>query len=233
MTGIHQAIAGGRVLSTPSIISITTASSAGADGYSIPMPSGVAAGRELLICVAINNSAGSVSQPTNPSGMGAGVTRSTGTFPNVPQLYFSSKNLVGNESGNITGDIPQSSTAYAAIAIIIDKAVANSGLITVAGAAANASTVSPTVVSPSWGTSAGTLIINAMNRSSSTNAVTAYPANYTLAQGDIVAGSGNGSCRLSYAIRRLRAASETPGAWTIAGNDDRLLTASAYFRGTA
>lgn len=226
MTGIHQAVAGGRVLSTPGIVNITTASSTNADAYSIPMPSGVAAGRDLLIIVAINNISGGISIPTNPTGMG-GVVRQTGTFNDL-KLFFSSKTLSGSETGNITGDLAQSSIAYSAMAMIFENAVTASGLVGTGGTASSTNTVTPNSVSPSWGVDASTLFITAMARSSSTNAITAYPANYNLAQGDV---SSGGNVRMSYAIRRARVASEATGAWTTAGNDSLLVAATAYYRG--
>lgn len=227
MTGIHQAVAGGRVLSTPGIVNITTAFSTNADGYSISMPSGVAAGRELLIIVAINNFSGNVGLPTNPTGMG-GVQRQTGSF-NELKLFFSSKALTGSESGNITGDIPGSSIAYAAMAIIWENSVTNSALVSLGGTGASTNTVTPPANSPSWGTDASTLFVTAMARTSSANAVTAYPANYTLAQGDV---SSGGNVRMSYAIRRARVVTETTGAWTVAANESNLLAATVWVRGT-
>lgn len=228
MTGIHQAIAGGRVLLTPSIVNITTASSAGADGYSIPMPSGVAAGRDLIIIVGYNAFGATAGIPTNPTGMG-GVNRSVSSaFQNV-NLFFSAKTLTGSESGNITGDLPGSVLAYAAIAVLLENAVTASGLVTSGTVAAGTNTVTAPAISPSWGTDASTLFITAAGRSSSSNAVSSYPSNYTLAQGDV---SSGGNIRISYAIRRARVATETIGAWTFAGNDDRLLAATVYYRGT-
>lgn len=227
MTGIHQAIAGGRVLSTPGIVNITTAFSTNADGYSIPMPSGVAAGRELLIIVAINNFSGNVGIATNPTGT-VGIQRQTGSF-NELKLCFITKVLNGSESGNITGDIPQSSIAYAAMAIIWENSVTNAVWVGSPGTAASTNTVTPPASSPSWGTDASTLFVTAMARTSSANAVTAYPADYTLAQGDI---SSGGNVRLSYAIRRARVVTETTGAWTVAGNESNLLAATSWVRGT-
>lgn len=228
MTGIHQAIAGGRVLSTPGIVNITTASSAGADGYSIPMPSGVAAGRDLFIIVGYTVFGFSAGIPTNPTGMG-GVNRSIGVGSQNVSLFFSGKTLTGSESGNITGDLPGSVLAYAAVAFIVENAVINTAFVTPGASTASTNTVTANAISPSWGLDATTLFITAAGRSGSSNAVSSYPANYTLAQGDI---SSGGNIRLSYAIRRARVTTETIGAWTFAGNDDRLLAVSAYYRGT-
>lgn len=229
MTGIHQAIAGGRVLSTPSIISITTASSAGADGYSIPMPSGVAAGRELLVCVAINNAGGDVGAPSNPSGMGT-LRYQTGTL-NTLEIFFAGKTLVGSESGNITGDIPQSSIAYAAMAVIIGGVTADAGNASFPGTAAtaaSASTITPPSVTPAWGAASPSLFLTFMARTSSANAVTAYPSGYVLAQGDI---NSTGNIRLSYAIRRAAASPESPGSFTVAGSETNLIAQTTLYRG--
>lgn len=228
MTGIHQAIAGGRVLSTPGIVNITTASSAGADGYSIPMPSGVAAGRDLFVIVGYTVFGATAGLPTNPTGMG-GVNRSVGSVSDNVNLFFSAKTLTGSESGNITGDLPGSNLAYTAFAVLVENSVTATSLVTTGASTTSTNTVTPNSISPSWGTDASTLIITVAGRSSSSNAVSTYPANYTLAQGDV---SSGGNIRISYAIRRARVTTETIGAWTFAGNDNRLLAATLYCRGT-
>lgn len=228
MTGIHQAIAGGRVLSTPSIIDITTASSAGADGYNIPMPSGVAAGRMLFVAVAINNFSGDIGLPTNPSSMGF-IRYQTATF-NALELSLFSKTLTGSESGAITGDIPQSSIAYAAFAMIIGDITSDAGNASgLSATAASSSTITPPARSPSWGTNSPTIFLAAVARNSSANGVTSYPAGYVLAQGDV---NSTGNVRLSYAARRAITPSESPGAFTFGGSETDLLAGTFTFRGS-
>jgi hypothetical protein len=217
------------VLSTPSIIDITTAFSTGADGYNIPLPSGVAAGRVLFGAVTVNNSVSGVNAATTPSGI-AGVQFSSGTL-NALRLYIFGKTLDGTETGFISGDLPQSSVPYAGFAMIMGGVVSDAGngsTLSESLSPSPSGTVTPDSISPAWGTAGSSLFITVMTRTSATNAVTSYPSGYIVAQGDI---NPTVSCRLSYAVKRAVTTTEVPSAWVVAGSESSMLTTISVYRG--
>lgn len=226
MTGIHQTLAGGRVLSTPSIIDVTT-DVGRRDGYSIPMPSGVQAGRRLFAVVTTNAGFTAISAPNNPSGAYT-IEYNAGTNQNL-RVRLIYKLLTGSESGNITGDLPFSSIDYCGFACILDGMQDDGGNFgSLAEAATLASTVTPDTLTTPWGTSSSTLFISTLAWiGEPPPSLSAYPANYNLMQTSLT----QSNIKLSVAARRTISASESPGAWTLSGSGNLLLTTISRYRG--
>lgn len=224
MTGVHQAVAGGRVLSVPSIVGTTSVTSQTADFYEIPLPSGVQANRILWGAVA-GRSGFALGAPISPSGITT--LQFTAADPTSPlRLLLFYKVLAGTESGNIYGDLPGSQFAYCGFASIIGDVDGDAG--TLAETASNASSITPDPLAAPWGGTNPSLYISFLAwRGSPAPDLSAYPDSYTIMQTTVPLTN----LKLAVAARRIVTTNEVPGPWTLSSNAAELITVISRFKG--
>lgn len=192
MTGVHQSISGSRtVYNTPTIVSTVTATGLSADFSSIPMPSGVLAGR-LLIFSVTNPSTVVPGAPSNPTGCTA-LAQTSGTGGTAQSTFY--KVLTGSESGNIICDLTGSAIDWAGWAMIISSRQGNPEISVLA--AATTTTPDPPSITPTWGLSNASLIITSLSTDqvSTTNPILSYPTNYINTQN-----IGAATCNASFGL---------------------------------
>jgi hypothetical protein len=212
MTGIHQSIAGSsRVLQFPKIEGFSSLAQDGADAYSLPAPSGVAAGRLLIFGVVIASS-GPVNLPLAPWTC----TNLAEDFSGSTRMLTGYRSLTGTETGNLTGDITGSSVDCSSWAIILSSVTGSPEVVAATGVTSAAP--DPSSITPSWGTASASLILPILGYSSSTStsAVSAYPTNFILQNTNV--GGALISVSLGICARRLIGSPVDPGAYTLSAS---------------
>lgn len=213
LTHLSGFMGGGNRVIAPVFETIFTEGVALADTYAVAFPSGIVAGDLALFMIAIP-STGTIAAPTNPSGMTLLGSVTSGLDLRLSVYY---KAWAGSESGEFTGDLTGSGMDYTAMAIRISDRQGNPEWVT----ASNTGTSSPDPdsISPSWGAASQSLIFAfaATYGTPTDSVVSAYP--YTgNNNSQLVDSIVRDQTTLSICTKNVRATSENPGAFTLAGS---------------
>lgn len=207
VSGTANATLDGLVLD-PSILDVTTGSDNLAGSFhTVAMPATVNAGNRLIILIA--NTTGA----TFPAGWTEFLDVSVGGA--IAGAYRDADGTEGGTTVNVSNVGSPTRAAWAVIRITNhDPAKAPE-----AGSDGGSSaTPDPPLFSPSWG-SARTLWFAALGTAGNPpETITVYPTNYDLSQTYVAATGAAGRGILGFAARKIEAASQDPGTFTLSGS---------------
>lgn len=179
--------------------------------HSVTLPSGITAGELLLIVIGNTNDNTPIPAINTPAGWTE--LLNTAVTARICRLKILYKTADGSEGGSQT--VTKGSSYSGAIAYRIG----NWGGTPEIGTSADSNTVAPNPpsVSPSWGTTKGSLFLPVVSSRSTNAAVNSAPSGYSDLRSAVLA-TGDSNIKVMSSYRELHTSSEDPGNYNSPSN---------------